>query len=163
MKKYTSFLVGYCIKENISTIVIGDIKGIRNNMRVGRKTNQSLHQWIFRKITNMIEYKADSVGISVKYIDESYTTQTCPDCGNRYKPNGRNYQCKKCGFKYHRDGIGAINIYKKYTVGTLCDKPDWLEGVLAPPVGVRYAPHLHCFAEWNTSSFRAGCSKITPA
>ena len=49
------------------------------------------------------------LGIKVVKINEAYTSQTCPKCGSRKKPNNRNYTCK-CGFKYHRDGVGAINI-----------------------------------------------------
>ncbi len=163
LRKYTSTLIGYCVDENIGTIVIGDIKGIRENIDYGKKTNQSLHQWIFRRLTDMIEYKAEFVGVNVEYIDESYTSQTCPACGNRYKPSGRNYRCKECGFEYHRDGVGAVNIYKKYTVGSLERKSDWLEGVLASPVGVRYTPHLRCSADWNASPFRTGHSKVASA
>ena len=112
----------------------------------------------------MIEYKAEFVGIDVKHVNESYTSQTCPACGNRYKPSGRNYRCSECGFKYHRDGVGAVNIYKKYTVGTLDSaKSDWLEGVLASPVGVRYTSHLRCSADWNASPFGTGHSKPTSA
>ncbi|WP_459838414.1 zinc ribbon domain-containing protein [Halanaerobaculum tunisiense] len=50
--------------------------------------------------------------------------------GKKHKPQNRNYNCPKCNFKYHRDGVGSINIFKKYTIGTLEGKSDWLEGVL---------------------------------
>ena len=61
----------------------------------------------------MIEYKATLAGIKVEFEDESYTSQTCPNCGHRHKPRNRNYHCKACGYKYHRDGVGAINLWKK--------------------------------------------------
>jgi len=155
LQKYTSHLIGYCIKHKISTIVIGDIKGIRDDINYGSKINQNLHNWIFRQLADMIEYKANSVGIKLKYIDESYTSQTCPQCGKRYKPSDRNYKCK-CGFKYHRDGVGAINIYKKYTSGTLKDKPARLEGVLTSSIGIKYNSNQCYLTDWNTSIFDAG-------
>ncbi|GAB6137978.1 RNA-guided endonuclease TnpB family protein [Halanaerobaculum tunisiense] len=114
MQKYTSSLIGSCLEEKVSTIVIGDVKGIRENIDYNSKANQKIHQWLARKIYNLIEYKAQSIGIEVKLQDEAYTSQTCPKCGNRYKPKNRNYKCKECGFEYHRDGVGAINIWKKY-------------------------------------------------
>jgi len=45
-KKNTSHLISYCIKKKISTILIGDIKGIRENINLGTKTKQKLHQWV---------------------------------------------------------------------------------------------------------------------
>jgi len=162
LQKYTSFLIGYCIKEELGTIVIGDIKGIRDNIDSGSKNNQNLHSWVFKKLTNMIEYKADSVGIKVDYIDESYTSQTCPNCGNRYKPRNRNYECSSCGFVYHRDGVGSINIFKKYISGTLKDKSAKLEGGLTSPIGIRYNSNQCYLADWNTSIFNdAGYSSDT--
>ncbi len=113
LHKQTTKFVKYCQTKGIGTIVLGDLTGIRNNIDYGKKTNQKLHQWAFGKIAELITYKAKALGIKVKVIDESYTSQTCPKCGNRKKPNNRTYTCK-CGFKYHRDGVGAINIREKY-------------------------------------------------
>ena len=165
LQKYTSHLIGYCIRSEISTIVIGDIKGIRDSIDYGSKTNQDLHNWVFRKLIDMIEYKANSVGIKVDYQEESFTSQTCPVCGHRYKPSDRNYKCPKCGFKYHRDGVGAVNIYKKYTSGaSLEDKSARLEGDLTPPVGLRYNSDSRYLADWNTSIFEdTGSSSDTSA
>ena len=156
LQKYSSHLISYCIKQKISTIVIGDIKGIRNNINFGVKTNQKLHQWVYNQLTNIIEYKAKSVGIKVDYIDESYTSQTCPKCGNKHKTSNRNYKCTNCGFEYHRDSVGAINIHRKYTIGTLEGKPDWLEGELTSPFGVRYYSNsISCQINWNSRPFNS--------
>lgn len=156
LKKYTSHLISDCIKKKVSTIVIGDIKGIRENINFGIKTNQKLHQWVFKQITNMIEYKAESVGIEVNYQEESYTSQTCPRCGKKHKPSNRNFNCPNCTFKYHRDSVGAINILKKYTIGTLEGKPDWLEGELTSPFGVRYNSNsISCQTNWNSRPFKS--------
>ncbi len=159
LQKCTSHLVSYCIKKKIPTIVIGDIKGIRENINFGTKTNQKLHQWIYKQITDMIEYKAESVGIKVDYINEAYTSQTCPSCGTKHKPSNRNFNCPNCTYKYHRDSVGTINILKKYTIGTLEDKSDWLEGVLTSPYGVRYNSNsISCLTEWNSRPFSRGVS-----
>ncbi len=113
LHKHTTRFVKHCSKSGIGTIVIGDLIGIRDNIDYGKRANQKLHQWPFGKVTELITYKAKSLGIKVELINEAYTSQTCPNCGNRKKPNNRNYTCS-CGFKYHRDGVGAINIRKKY-------------------------------------------------
>ena len=152
LQKYSSHLISYCIKNKVSTIVIGDIKGIRENISFGTKNNQKLHQWVYKQLTDIIEYKAESVGIKVDYQEESYTSQTCPKCNKRHKPTNRNYICQ-CEFKYHRDSIGAINIHRKYTRGSL-DKSSRLEGELTSPYGVRYdSSSISCSVEWNIRPF----------
>lgn len=82
----------------------------------------------------MIEYKCELRGIKAIIINEAYSSQTCPKCLKKHKPSSRNYIFPFCGFEYHRDGVGAINIkqkqmYKEYAP---------VVGVMTPPVGIRY-------------------------
>ena len=132
LHKHTSTFVRLCQAADVGTVAVGDLTGIRNHIDYGKQSNQRLHQWPFAKLTDMVCDKCKVVGIKVKKIGEEYTSQTCPSCGQRHKPSNRNYKCK-CGFEYHRDGIGAINIRKKYQgcLGTP------VEAAMAPPVGIR--------------------------
>ena len=137
LHKHTTGFLKYCKDKGIGTIVLGDLTGIRDNINYGKCANQRLHQWAFGKITSLITYKSKVLGIKVVQIDEAYTSQTCPACGNRKKPNNRDYACK-CGFRYHRDGVGAINIFRKYQ-GCLGDPVVAAMGSsrMAPPLGFR--------------------------
>lgn len=139
LHKHTTSFVKYCHATGIGTIVLGDLTGIRQNIKGRKKERQKLHQWAFGKIAELITYKAKALGIQVKVIDESYTSQTCPQCGNRKKPNTRHYTCP-CGFKYHRDGVGAINIRQKYLghfgVPVVADM-DTQTMKMTPPLGFR--------------------------
>lgn len=64
--------------------------------------------------------------------DEHYTSRTCPHCGYvRSKVKGRVFQCPKCKWTYHRDGVGSINIRQKY----LGRGP--VVGVMTPPISIR--------------------------
>ena len=137
LHKHTTKFLKYCKTKGIGTIVLGDLAGIRDKIDYGNRANQRLHQWAFGRITSLITYKAKVLGIKVVQIDESYTSQTCPSCGNRKKPNNREYTCK-CGFKYHRDGVGAINILRKYQ-GCFGDPVVAAMGSsrMAPPLGFR--------------------------
>jgi len=85
----------------------------------------------------MIIYKAQLLGIEVELVSEEYTSQVCPVCGSKNHAVGRNYECKSCGFRYHRDGVGAINILRRY----LGSESQVVAG-LAPVRGVRFKPHL---------------------
>ena len=132
LHKYTATFVTLCQRNHIGVVVLGDLTGIRDTIDYGHKANQKLHQWQFAKLSDMISDKCKAVGIKVKQVSEKYTSQTCPACGQRHRPSNRNYKCK-CGFVYHRDGVGAINIRKKYQ-GRL-NVP--VEAAMAPPVGIR--------------------------
>ena len=84
-----------------------------------------------------LTYKAERLGMEVFLQEESYTSRTCPACKYvRSKVTGRVFRCPKCGFVYHRDGVGAINIREKY----LGQVP--VVGVMAPPTGLRFSPHV---------------------
>jgi len=137
LHKHTTKFLKYCKDKGIGTIVLGDLTGIRENINYGNRANQKLHQWAFGKITSLITYKSKVLGVKVVQIDEAYTSQTCPNCGNRKKPHNREYACK-CGFRYHRDGVGAINILRKYQ-GCLGDPVVAAMGStrMAPPLGFR--------------------------
>ena len=132
LHKHTAAFAAFCEINHIGVVVLGDLTGIRSDINYGRKANQKLHQWPFAKLSTLIADKCKAIGIKVKTISEKYTSQTCPSCGQRHKPSNRNYKCK-CGFEYHRDGVGAINIRKKYqgNLGTP------VEAAMAPPVGIR--------------------------
>ena len=137
LHKHTASFVKYCHEKGVGTIVLGDLTGIRNNIKARKKERQKLHQWAFGKVTELVTYKAKALGIKVVQIDEAYTSQTCPKCGNRKKPSNRNYTCK-CGFKYHRDGVGAINIRQKYLghfgVPVVAER---VSDRMTPPLGFR--------------------------
>ena len=136
LHKITSNFVKWARERGAGVIVIGDVTGIRNCAKYNKVANQKIHGWLFRRITDLIKYKAEGVGIDVVFVSEENTSQTCPVCGHKYKPSDRNFRCPVCSFEYHRDGVGAINIYRKYTGCGLV-----VVG-LAPAVGVRYNSHL---------------------
>ena len=155
--KITSRFVSACRAKNVETIVIGDIKHIRQSIDYGKKTNQKLHQWAFSKIQSMITYKAKAVGIQVDTQDEAYTSQTCPSCGQRKKPSKRTYHCAKCGWQGHRDVVGASNILTKYQ-GWLFNP---VVGAVVSPIGIRYHPDL-CRLEKDWLPFRGLKSSKPP-
>ena len=136
--KITSRFISDCLRAKADTIVIGDIKGIRKRAKFSKKSNQKVHQWAFARLQFMICYKAELAGLNIKFVSEAYTSQTCPRCGNRKKPQNRNYHCNHCGFEYHRDGVGAINLWNKVSGFILSP----VVGAMASPMGVRFHPHL---------------------
>jgi len=95
-----------------SCIVWGNLKGIRKSAK-GRRFNRIVSNMPFFKLTQMIKYKAEAVGIPVIEVDESYTSKTCHICGEIGKRRTQGlFKCKSCG-EYNADLNGAINIAKR--------------------------------------------------
>jgi putative transposase len=142
LHKQTTRLVSTLCARGVQTVVIGDIRNIRvSATRVsgtesfyGKKANQKIHQMVHGQAQHYITYKAERLGMRVVLQDERYSSQTCPACNKRNKPKGRGHRCG-CGFRFHRDGVGAINLRRTY----LGSSP--VVGVMASPIGLRFQPH----------------------
>ena len=98
-----------CLERDVSTVVIGELMGVRDRVDYGQRLNQRLHQWAHGTFADYIEYKAKQNGIEVEYVDESYTSQTCPRCGTAKESHkrGRKFKCSSCNYEAHRDSVGA--------------------------------------------------------
>jgi putative transposase len=136
--KLTSRAVSMLKLRGIQTLVIGDVRDIRDDLDYGKKNNQKLHQWSFGSIRHKLEYKCARAGIKTTLITEEYTSQMCLCCRARNKAKKRNYSCSSCHAKFHRDQVGSNNIRAKY----LGEIP--VVGFMANPSGVQYHPQLQC-------------------
>ena len=66
----------------------------------------------------MLQYKCDHAAVWFEEVNESYTTQTCSDCGTlpNSRPKGiaglgiREWVCSDCGAVHDRDVNAAKNI-----------------------------------------------------
>jgi len=134
--KQTSTLITTLHQAGVQTLVIGDVRDIRQDNDIGHTNNQKIHQWSHGSVRFKLTYKAERLGMVVALQDERYTSRTCP-CYRyvRSKVQGRVFRCPKCKWTFHRDGVGSINIRQKY-LGSLP-----VVGAMAPPIGMRY--HVH--------------------
>ena len=107
--KLSHDIVETAVAHNVKVIKLEQLQNIRSTTRKSRKNNHSLHTWSFYRLAKFIEYKAKLAGISVEYVNPAYTSQTCPVCGHVHHADDRDYTCK-CGFRIHRDLLGAMNI-----------------------------------------------------
>ncbi len=114
--KITKLYVDFCLQNDISTVYYGDLDGCTRNIaqnKIGWKTiRQKLNQWNFGQVTKQLENKLTRHGIKMVKVKEYWTSQTCPNCGTLNKTRTRNYSCE-CGYRQHRDIVGAINILNK--------------------------------------------------
>ena len=73
--------------------------------KMGRKQAQTVSSACNRKIVNLLNYKL----AACIEVEEAYSSQTCPVCGERSKQR-RIYRCPKCGYEAPRDVVGCLNI-----------------------------------------------------
>jgi IS605 OrfB family transposase len=116
--KVSRVVANEAIKHDTGRIVVGDVRGIEMNSRAKKRANKDqrrrLSQWERGTQENYIGHKT---GVKIEYVNEAYSSKTCPACLTRNRPSGRNYRCKNCNLSCHRDAVGAINIYQKVVFG----------------------------------------------
>ncbi|MEH7332611.1 transposase [Neobacillus drentensis] len=112
----SKMVTNWCVDHHIKILYIGTPDGVQKNMKKKKKTRKEIRQqlsnWSFGQLIEKIKYKLKLRGVSVELVEESYTSGTCPSCGEFRKQWNRNFHCK-CGAKGHRDVVGAINILDK--------------------------------------------------
>ncbi len=141
--KHSTRLITTLHQAGVQTLVIGDVRDLRQHTDVGSTNNQKIHQWSHGSVRFKLTYKAQRLGMDVVLQEESYTSRTCPHCGFvRSKVKGRVFRCPKCHVVLHRDQVGACNIRQKY----LGCGP--VVGAMAPPTGLRFRPQTRV-ARWQ--------------
>lgn len=116
LNQAVSLIVKHCLNNQIGTIVIGKMKGIKQEINLGKVNNQNFVGIPYEKFKKKLEAKCEYYGIGYKEVDESYTSQTCSRCGVVRKSNRKYrglYVCKNCGYVVNADINGAMNILGK--------------------------------------------------
>jgi putative transposase len=91
--------------------------GTKKKTKARKTLNYSLQNTgTISRFIELVTYKAEQAGKRVIAIDESYTTQICPQCGKQeYKTLGQRFiVCSNCGYQQDRDLASAINILAKF-------------------------------------------------
>ena len=124
LHKTSRYIVNYCIKNNIGTIVIGKNNQWKCEINLGSKTNQKFVEIPHAKLIDKIMYKAALVGIEVKVNEESYTSKcdalALEKVGKHETYMGKRkkrglFQSSVCKL-INADVNGAINIARKAKV-----------------------------------------------
>jgi len=100
-----------------TTVVLEDLKYIRQNSKLRKTQRKKLHKWGFFQLEQFITYKAEAKGIQVKHINSRYTSQKCSRCGYISRSNRKSqsvFKCKQCGFSLNADLNASRNIRQNY-------------------------------------------------
>lgn len=125
MNKTVHSIIEHCKTHDIGHLVIGEIKGIKQESNLGRQNNQVICQTPWGKFKSKLESKCKIAGITYHLTDESYTSKTDalvldpiqkPESNNRKK---RGLFQSKCGRLINADVNGALNILRKVSGDSL--------------------------------------------
>ena len=112
----SQYIIG---NEGITTVLIGDIKGIRKEKNIGR-LNQQLHALPYAQIIQKLSYKLRRYGIRLICQKESYSSQCSPHSEKVDKYCAQKANRKSRGLYvdgkqiYNADCVGAYNILRLY-------------------------------------------------
>ena len=76
MHKASKQVIEYCKCLNLDTIIIGNNPEWKQNSKLNKKVNQTFVQIPYENFIDMIQYKAQDVGIKVIITEENYTSGT---------------------------------------------------------------------------------------
>lgn len=141
MHKASCYLIKYAQSNHFHTIVIGNNKEWKQKSHMSKKVNQSFVGIPQKRFIEMIQYKAQNVGINVILTEESYTSGT--SFLDEEYPIKANYNKKRrvdrglfvsnTGRKINADVNGAYQIMKKVFPKAFADG---IEGAALHPVRV---------------------------
>ena len=135
-------IVEIALSHELNTIIIGKNKGQKRSSNLGKRINQNFIGIPHQKIIEMIEYKANLVGIVVIQANEAYTSQTSfLDNEEPINQNGDKARKRKGlsptkrrikrglfksskGFLINADVNGALQILRKIVPNAFADGID---------------------------------------
>ncbi len=151
LNKATRYLINWCRKNRISTLVVGVNSGMKQNINLGKKTNQKFVQIPHHSLRMKLKAMCDRYGLTYSEQEESYTSKASfldsdlipvynADNPTEYSFSGKRvkrglYKTRE-GKLINADSNGAANIGIKSNLNGFI--PDRLEASLAMPLRVKF-------------------------
>lgn len=102
------------LTDNYDTILMGKLESQKCVQKSNnRKLNRSMNVLSHYKFLEKLRYLCATKHRNLKMINEAYTSQTCPSCGNLTKTKEKLWRCSTCSLSIDRDFLGARNILMK--------------------------------------------------
>lgn len=126
-------LVERLYDEGVSTLYVGDIKGVLSTHWSARVNEKTHNCWAYRRFINRLESVCKEYGITVEEASEAWTSQTCPACGEREKTvrHEDSLTCP-CGFEGHADLVASESFLRQQNTAV---------GAMARPVYLKWNKH----------------------
>ncbi len=109
-------LVERLYDEGVSTLYVGDIKGVLSTHWSARVNEKTHNFWAYRRFINRLECVCEEYGITVEEESEAWTSQGCPECGERDEAvrHEDSLTCR-CGFEGHADLVASESFLRQQT------------------------------------------------
>ena len=75
LHKISSNLMSHLVSHNVDTLIFGHNKGQKQDIQLGKKTNQNFVQLPFNQLIAMLQYKCQLKGIRFVVTEESHTSK----------------------------------------------------------------------------------------
>ncbi|ARS89227.1 hypothetical protein B1756_05345 [Natrarchaeobaculum aegyptiacum] len=133
-------LVERLYDEGVSAVYVGDIRDVLETHWMPEVNAKTHNFWAYRRFIDRMERVCEEYGIEVLEEAESWTTQECPECGEREdtERNSDLFRCV-CGFEGHAD-LKASQLFLERETGVEV-------GLMAQPVCLEWDDH-----EWSETS-----------
>jgi IS605 OrfB family transposase len=113
--------VNHCISKQIvadakhtnQAIVLEDLQGIRERIRVRKNQRYIQHSWAFAELKQFITYKAKRAGVPLIIVDPRNSSRECSVCHCVDKRNRKSqsvFSCISCGFSANADFNASLNL-----------------------------------------------------
>ena len=121
MHNISTYIVNELIKYNIDTLIVGNNKGMKQGISIGRTNNQNFVSIPFYKLRRMLAYKCKQVGIHYIETEESYTSKCsfldmedmCKHSSYKGNRTHRGLFVDSNGNNINADLNGSLNIIRK--------------------------------------------------
>jgi putative transposase len=133
-------IIERCVEHDVGTLVVGDPSGVDED-DWGRHGNKRVDNWAYKRLMNLIDYKARERGIEVEMPDERGTSSKCSVCGHEdgdSRVERGLWKCDRCGVVAHGDVNGADNI-RQETLTVTPPLGDSGNGCLAQPRVIQFS------------------------
>jgi len=129
-------LVERLYDEGVSTLYVGDITDVLST-HWSPVVNEKIHNfWAFSRFIDRLDSVCEEYGITVEEESEAWTSQECPECGER-KETVRHEDTLTCpcGFEGHADLVASASFLRRQNNAV---------GSMARPVYLKWTNH-----EWR--------------
>lgn len=108
--RYSRAIINYAKENRCGTIIIENLQGVSDR-------NKLLRNWSYFDLQSKIQYKAQSEGIDVLFIDGNKFRNICSCCGailDKLDSYCSIINCKECGSSISYDKNMSANMIKEY-------------------------------------------------
>lgn len=134
------YIIDYCLDHQIGTIVVGDWGDMKRGLKMRKKVSHLFQTLPYGWLKTKLRFKAAVHQLELIFVDESYTSQDCFNCGLRRKENRVHrglYRCIRCGMELNADINGALNIMKRVVDDQIINDLQVDSGEITSPSRIR--------------------------